>query len=173
MEANTDLVQRAREFAIKAHGGQLYGSQPYSVHLEAVAANCREQISQLPFFADAEAVEAAAWCHDVLEDTAVTRDELSEATSSTVADAVVCLTNVGDWHATVGNIASNTIARLVKLADRAANTEKSFGKEDAKALRVWAKYVEQWPLLAASIPQEEFPLLWNRLDAFYSGAGSK
>ena len=31
-------IENARGFAIDAHADQLYGSKPYSVHLDAVAA---------------------------------------------------------------------------------------------------------------------------------------
>lgn len=62
-----ELVSRARALALKAHGDQKYGEDPYSAHLEAVAALAR------PFGPWAEAL---AWLHDAVEDTDLTLDEV-------------------------------------------------------------------------------------------------
>lgn len=33
---NENIVERSRDFAIKAHGTQTYGEHPYVVHLDSV-----------------------------------------------------------------------------------------------------------------------------------------
>jgi hypothetical protein len=53
-------IQRAREFALQAHGNQRYGSHPYSYHLDAVA-------DLLAPFGDE--AQIAAYLHDTGEHT--------------------------------------------------------------------------------------------------------
>lgn len=66
METLPNDVRAIRDMAIKAHGDQMYGNQPYSVHLDEVAG----------------IVAAYGWdyvklayCHDILEDVPVTPEE--------------------------------------------------------------------------------------------------
>ena len=68
--------------------------------------------------------QAVAVLHDVFEDTAVTAQELREANlSSEVVDAVTALTpRAGQtYEQYIEQVASNAIARPVKLADLAGN----------------------------------------------------
>ena len=67
---------------------------------------------------------AVAVLHDVLEDTAVTAEELREANlSSEVVDAVTALTRRSGqtYEQYIEQVAGNAIARSVKLADLADN----------------------------------------------------
>ena len=41
MSDASDVVDRARAFAVQAHGDQRYGDEPYVVHLDEVAAIVR------------------------------------------------------------------------------------------------------------------------------------
>ena len=64
-----DLVTRARAFASQAHRRidhrRKYSNQPYEVHLKGVAALVSSATN------DPE-VQAAAWLHDLVEDTSLT-----------------------------------------------------------------------------------------------------
>lgn len=177
------LSTRARAYATASHGAQLYGTQPYTAHLEAVASLVAAQLSvrALPS-EDAEAALAAAWCHDVLEDCGVTAADLARATTPRVAALVDLLTNVpsaagvDSWSPTVARIASDPLARLIKMADRLANARASNeGRRSAdeaaraKSERTLDKYVRQWPLMAASFPSDEWPLLWGGLQTLLGG----
>jgi (p)ppGpp synthase/HD superfamily hydrolase len=55
------LVQRAREYALRMHGDQKYGDEPYSMHLEDV------ETILIEFNHISSTLRAAAWLHD-LED---------------------------------------------------------------------------------------------------------
>ncbi|NDJ55848.1 bifunctional (p)ppGpp synthetase/guanosine-3',5'-bis(diphosphate) 3'-pyrophosphohydrolase [Enterobacteriaceae bacterium 4M9] len=85
------LEERARRFASKAHAGQdqrrKYTAQPYIVHPAAVAELVR---SVMP---DDEALLAAAWLHDTVEDTATTPGDIAARFGDDVAQLVVMLTN--------------------------------------------------------------------------------
>lgn len=67
-----DILKNIEAFAREAHGDQQrkFADEPYIRHPIRVMELCREYTSDLP-------VLSAALLHDVLEDTAVTEDELS------------------------------------------------------------------------------------------------
>ncbi|WP_439357903.1 HD domain-containing protein [Bradyrhizobium sp. DASA03007] len=84
-----DLIGRAREYAIKAHGDQKrkYTGEPYWHHLQEVATIL------LRYSATADVV-AAGWLHDVLEDTNVRYGMIANEFGAGVADLVLEVTDV-------------------------------------------------------------------------------
>ena len=90
MEAGRALVDRARQFASAAHRGigqvRKYTGEPYEEHLKRVAdivATARGD----------PAMVAAAWLHDVVEDTPVSLDEVEREFGADVRDLVDALTD--------------------------------------------------------------------------------
>ncbi|GGK61266.1 HD domain-containing protein [Nocardia camponoti] len=123
MEVNAETEVRAREFAIAAHGDQRYGQYPYQHHLKAVR-------GVLADFGYAGAHGAAAWLHDVIEDTPVTYEEVESRFGREVVDLVWAVTGVGpDRKARVLDAYTKIVAYppavILKLADRTANAEAS------------------------------------------------
>jgi guanosine-3',5'-bis(diphosphate) 3'-pyrophosphohydrolase len=125
-------VDDARNFALMAHRNQRYSDQPYSVHLEHVVAVLHRYDINNP------EIIAAAWLHDVIEDTEVSPRAMQQF-GSYVAHLVWCVTNQPGANrrernaGTYPKIRSNRHAILVKLADRIANAEcshKGGGKLD-------------------------------------------
>ncbi|MEV0336740.1 HD domain-containing protein [Nocardia sp. NPDC050717] len=113
----------AQVFAIAAHGEQRYGDRPYVMHLAAVRA-------VLDDFGYDGALAAAAWLHDVIEDTPVTAEEIESRFGREILDLVWAVTGVGpDRKArnlnAYGKIAAHPPAVILKLADRTANAEAS------------------------------------------------
>ena len=97
-----------------------------------------------------EAERITAVLHDVVEDTDVTFEDLREMGYSTeVIDALVCLTNAQDAEAEpdkneryrlfIERVATNPIARRVKLADLSENMDvrrlKDFDDESADRMK--------------------------------------
>jgi hypothetical protein len=125
-----DIVDRARQFASAAHRdvGQLrkYSGQPYDEHLRQVA----EIVSRVTD--DVEMI-AAAWLHDVVEDTPTTVEEVERAFGPGVRELVEALTDVSRPHH--GNRAARKAldrehlavaparAQTVKLADLIDNCQ--------------------------------------------------
>ncbi|HEY5719512.1 MAG TPA: HD domain-containing protein [Gammaproteobacteria bacterium] len=119
-----DLVQRAAHFGTHAHQRidqrRKYTHQPYQVHLKAVA----ELVATVT---DDPVVRAAAWLHDVVEDTPATLDDLREAFGEAVARLVAELTDVsrpGDGNRAERKALdrdhlaqASPAAKTVKLAD--------------------------------------------------------
>ena len=85
------LVERAREFASKAHASidhrRKYSGVPYIEHPREVAAT----VLRVPH---TEAMLAAAWLHDVVEDTPVTLAAIVEAFGEEVGLLVEMVTDV-------------------------------------------------------------------------------
>lgn len=130
MENNLTLVERAREFSIEAHTRidhrRKYSHQPYSDHLASVA-------RIVGSVTDNEETIAAAWLHDVVEDTPATLYDIETAFGKEVAVLVENLTDVskpGDGNrATRKAIDQQHIAlgssraKTVKLADLIDNLQ--------------------------------------------------
>lgn len=116
----------ALTFAAIKHAGQVrkYTGDPYIVHLIAVAA----QVDACGGTVD---MVKAAICHDVLEDTDATYDELVAAIGASAAEYVLLLTDTGREK---GNRATRkamdrarlqaapTAVQTIKLADLIDNT---------------------------------------------------
>lgn len=115
-----DLVVRARRFAERAHDSidhrRKYSGRPYAEHLARVA----DRVAQVT--GDASAV-AAAWLHDVVEDTPATHADIEHEFGPRVAELVRALTDVDRAY---GNRATRKAADRARLAQApgAAQTVK-------------------------------------------------
>lgn len=127
MESPDDLISRAEAVATEAHRGQVdKAGRDYIEHPRRVAANARSAVAADGLEDDEAAwVIAAAWLHDVVEDTAVTESDLRRDFPAEVVDAVIAVTkrsgeDVVDYFA---RVRANRFAVLVKTADLADNTD--------------------------------------------------
>ncbi|MEG4034610.1 HD domain-containing protein [Microcoleus sp. S36b_A4] len=159
------IPNQAREFAIVQHGTQQYGEHPYSYHLARVS----QVLSEFGYAGD-EAIAAAGWLHDTLEDTPTTYEMLVSEFGKETADIVWAVTsepgeNRADrFRKTALKIQSNKKALIVKLADRIANTEASLQSNP----KLYKMYVKEFPLFKELLynPQDvELLPLWNRLES--------
>lgn len=158
-----DLVQAAKSYAICKHESQLYGSHPYSFHLESVAnlvINFGEQITII------------AWLHDVLEDTSATYNEVKELFGARVADCVLQLTDEpGDTrearkektHLKLANTKKQHLdALIVKTADRLSNVRACLNDKNIKYFDMYA--AEHKAFRAAVYREGLCDELWQELD---------
>ena len=138
MNSNLTLIEQAREFSIDAHTRidqrRKYNDQPYSEHLASVA-------RIVASVTDDEEMIAAAWLHDVVEDTPATLYDIEIAFGKEVALLVENLTDVS--KPSDGNRATrkaidrqhiasgSSRAKTVKLADLINNLQ-SICKHDKK-----------------------------------------
>jgi (p)ppGpp synthase/HD superfamily hydrolase len=120
------LAAKAKSIAALAHHGQVDAiGAPYSGHLARVASRAETIRGRMANPLDRFEVEAAAWLHDVLEDTPVTSDELRIAgIPAGVLLAVNLLTHRGGDRATyLQAITANPLALLVKISDTVDNSD--------------------------------------------------
>jgi len=132
------LPEKARLFATAAHAGQVrkYTGEPYITHATAVV----EIVRTVPH---TDVMVAAAWLHDVVEDTAATLDAIRREFGGDVAELVDWLTAASRSHD--GNRAARkaidraklakapTEAQTVKLADIIDNTATITARDPAFA----------------------------------------
>lgn len=143
-----DQIAAAEQVASGAHAGQTdKAGRPYLDHPRRVAARVQATTS------NPDAV-AAAWLHDVVEDTPVTLSQLRElGFSDTVIEAVDGLSRrPGEGDAYYRRVAANDVARVVKLADLWDNTHPDrvslLTPTDAERLR--RKYEDAARLLSTT-----------------------
>lgn len=113
----TPLTNKAMRIAYAAHHGQTDQSgQPYIFHPFHLAEQMTDEITA-----------CAALLHDVVEDTDVTIEELEREFPAEVTDALRLLTHEKgtDYFEYVRAIADNPVAKAVKLADLAHNSDES------------------------------------------------
>lgn len=138
------MTNKAREFAIKWHGDQMYGDKPYVYHLDQVASEVKRLYTDDDSIA--QLLQTVAYCHDLLEDTNCEYECLGSAFGWTVADAVLLLTKTQglryDYY--ISNIKNNFYALSVKIADTKANLKQSILDNDTKRI---VKYAKQLTLL--------------------------
>ncbi len=118
------LIEKAREMAVAPHCDQRYGDEPYSKHLDDVAAICE------PY---GEEAQVAAYLHDALEDTDLEDIKIINTFGLQTFDIVAVLTDPPGKnrkerkaisYARLGCITANSprsLALVVKAADRLAN----------------------------------------------------
>lgn len=160
-----NIKNAAQEFAIAKHGTQKYGEHPYSYHLAQVS-----QLLEEYGHAGDEAIAAAGWLHDVLEDTPTTYEMLASEFGKETADIVFAVTSepgenrIDRFHKTALKIQSNKKALIVKLADRIANTQASLETNP----KLYKMYLKEFPLFKELLynPQDaELIPMWNRLES--------
>lgn len=164
--ASTDLVILAREIALRHHGDQRYGDKPYGYHLEQVAAVLTR------FGLGTPELLAAAWLHDVIEDTGATAADL--AIAGIPARVIALVEAVTDEPGatrderkakTYPKTAALRDAVAIKLADRIANVEAG-GKV--------TKYAREQPAFRAGLhnPAHGLDALWRHLDTLFATISS-
>jgi guanosine-3',5'-bis(diphosphate) 3'-pyrophosphohydrolase len=132
------ITDKARDFAINAHGEQKYGKHPYHVHLDSVAEISSEY---------GETAQIIAYIHDVVEDTAVRLDDIESQFGKFVADCVAILTDEPGETRVERKTKTNLklekvpvdlhIALIVKTADRVANMWACVSDSNYKLLNIY------------------------------------
>ncbi|CCK76625.1 conserved hypothetical protein [Oleispira antarctica RB-8] len=132
------MKNKARTWAITHHGDQKYGENPYSVHLDAVAAIAK------PF---GKLAEVVAYLHDVVEDTDFTVAQVSEEFGELVASCVAILSDepgqdrkdrkVKTYKKMAAVSGEQELALIVKASDRLANVRACVLDKHERLLAVY------------------------------------
>ena len=137
------IVTRVREFATKAHSGQVrkYTGEPYINHPKEVA----DIVSSVT---DDRNMIAAAWLHDVVEDCGISIEEIRTVFGDDVCYLVESLTDVStksDGNRAArkaidrAHIARSSVrAKTIKLADLISNTS-SIVNHDPEFAKVYLR----------------------------------
>lgn len=136
-----NLIQRAMAFAYHAHEGQFRDNGekiPYIVH-PAQTANIISEVTRDP------EIVAAAWLHDVIEDTEYTYEEIKFVFGQRIADLVHEVTNEKnpDGSGYFPRLKTKE-GMMIKFADRLSNISDMDGWNEKrqqaylKKSRFWA-----------------------------------
>lgn len=166
---DTDLIRRAKEYAIWAHGNQRrkYSGEPYWHHLQEVATIL------LRYSASAEVV-AAGWLHDTIEDTGTTHEHLVKEFDSVIAELVLEVSDVSrpdhgnrtmrkrlDRQYLAG---ASAFGQMIKCADTISNTKDIVANDINFARKVYIpEKVALMPLLV-NVRQYRYPLWREAFD---------
>jgi len=113
----TELTNKALKIAYDAHHGQVdKGGIPYIFHPYHLAEQMDDEIST-----------CAALLHDVVEDTDITFEDLEKDFPPAVIEVLKLLTHADDedYYVYVRRLKDNPIAKKIKLADIAHNSDQS------------------------------------------------
>ena len=152
-----NLIGEANEMALKHHKGQMYNDEySYVVHLWDVY-----KILKNHNVTD-ESILAAAWLHDIIEDTSVSYNDIKKQFGHEIAEIVYCVTDELGRNRNERHLKSwskqqdSPKAIIVKQADRLANVQ-AFDKIDM--------YKKEYPDFRAALkPFGGLPELWMKLD---------
>mgnify|MGYP001084185086 CR=1 FL=1 len=160
----TNLATKAKAYAHEKHRGQTHGTRPFVSHLQEVVETLHE------FGYHDDDLTAAAWLHDVVEDTAVTIEEIYTEFGNRIGDLVDALTDGPGKtrlikkqkpYATIPKVKG---AVMVKLADRIANVRHTHA-EGKTAVRYFKTYRhEHAGFIGALRKKGEAKDMWIEID---------
>jgi (p)ppGpp synthase/HD superfamily hydrolase len=167
------LEDRARTVATLAHAGVMrkWANEPYVNHPARVAA----MVKSVPHTG---AMVAAAWLHDVVEDTNINEQQIRAVFGSEVTELVMWLTDVSLPED--GNRAKRKAidrehlsrapreAKTIKLADLIDNT-RDIAQHDPKFAKI---YLAEKRLLLEAFRGDCDPTLWDMADHFLKEHGA-
>lgn len=141
-------MMNAREYAIRAHGDQMYGYHPYVYHLDEVANYVK---STCPF----DYAVDVAYLHDVIEDTSVTYFDLLRDFGEKIANCVLLVTDHEGknrkerkkltYHAMAFYSPDvNLVPLTVKLMDRYSNVKNCIETNNVGLLKMYKKEHEDF-----------------------------
>lgn len=167
MEHWKQIIEHAKEFAIKNHEGQVHGPRPFWHHLRDVVGVLKEFDIEDPYLL------AAAWLHDVVEDTPVTVDEITAAFGDRIGALVDALTD-GEGETREEKKAKPyrmlpTVEGgiIVKLADRIANVRFSKTQDAHEYLSCYR--IEYEGFRKALWSPGKHKEMWYHLDCLLTG----
>lgn len=131
------IVERMRDFAIASHANQYYGRHPYSSHLEQVYLLARDHGLSID-------EQVAAWGHDLIEDTDVTREDIEHQFGPRVATLIWAVSGEGANRkernqSVYAKLDSYPEAVNLKLCDRLANISSCIRQLREDKLKMYRK----------------------------------
>lgn len=167
------LIEKSKTYATEKHRAvnHFYGQFRYEHHLHSVFQIGQKFIDLIPKDAQ-EIVLAACWCHDMIEDTRETYNDVKKVVGEEVADLVYAVTNEkGKNRKERANdkyyhgIVNQPYATFIKLCDRIANCEHNGDMNDL--------YRKEYPhfrnALANPIEAVDYTSMWKHLEDVLSG----
>lgn len=172
MSLDLKLIEKAKAYAIGIHTkrNQLYGKKPYSFHLQGVVDNVYKYIEYI----DPEyrtAVIMAAWCHDTLEDTGESFNDVMKVIGMRAAGIVFNVTDeqgldrLEKQLKTMPKLMRDDLAIFVKICDRLSNSSHS--KHDKPSM--YNKYKKEHILFKYVLDRKDmYTDMWDELENIFN-----
>lgn len=159
-DAIDNIADMARRFAVRAHGEQKYGDNPYSYHLSLV----EDVLTDFHYATDTW--RAAAWLHDVVEDTEWGIEYIHDLFGGDVAALVWAVTGIGknrkERNANIySKIERYPQAAILKCADRIVNVEMTMRDNHPSHGEMYRK---EMPRFAEVVKPHVPDVMWARLE---------
>lgn len=156
--------------AVRAHGDQKYGTLPYWRHLQDV-----EDVLKDFGFVSSD-YQAAAWLHDIVEDTSTTIEEVEKQFGLDVGRLVWAVTGVGHNRkarqaSIIKKLHHTKEACPLKLADRIANLEAAI--TEGNVAGKFAMYHKEQPEFEKVVRKHVPAEMWARLERTFEYAAGK
>lgn len=165
-----NIVEKAKDFALRYHGDQNHGSLKIVDHLTAVTNKLKQVLREIGEERHADQIIAAGWLHDVIEDTPVNHDELVAIFGHLIADIVQALTdsdgeNRMERHIkTYWRTRETKFATLVKMSDRWHNHQRSIENNES----FMVMYAKEYTYFKFALYRPDMAdVLWGELDYQY------
>ena len=168
MKKRLTLFDEAKYLAISLHGMQTYDKYPYYYHLEQVV----DVLDEFGFTEDKFRISGVL--HDVMEDTAISYNDIKNQFGEEIAEIVYAVTDeLGRDRKerkakTYPKIMANTDAIIVKLADRIANVRNSM-KYKPEMGKMYTKEFDDFKNALYSSTHTEATSMWNELEGIIRG----
>jgi len=165
-------VDKIIKYAIEKHyrAGNKYGEHEYDYHLNMVYIEGKHYFKEMNIPSNECLVYSKAiWCHDILTDTGVSREELRKVIGGEAEDIVWCVSGFGNNRKErnkneINKTKNNRKAVFVKLCDRLANVKKS--KHTNKNLfEMYKKEHTQFKKILYI--KGEYDLMWENLSDLF------
>lgn len=133
------MYTRAEALAKEAHAGQIHSGEVYENH-------CRRVVGYLFGYGYTDVdLLAAAWLHDVVEDTPVTLERVEAVCGATVRLVVWACTGTGDSRRERNariyeKLSGYPFAAPIKVADRIDNVERAWRTRDARLFMYYREH---------------------------------
>jgi guanosine-3',5'-bis(diphosphate) 3'-pyrophosphohydrolase len=157
------------DYVTKKHGNQMYGGyKPYMYHINQVKKVCDKFIDLYNWSShDRYVIETAVMCHDLLEDTDTSYEELEDLFGNDVAQIVFNVSGFGDNRKernkdAYSKIKTDDRSIFVKLCDRISNVEES-----ATNMKKLTMYREEYEIFKHHVFNGEFKEMWRYLDDLF------
>ena len=134
-----DVFEVAYELAQHYHFGQMYGSKPYMYHIDAVINSVKRKWGE-----HNRDILAIAALHDIIEDTKMTEELLTNLVGKDVTRCVVALSKLEgeDYLAYIFKVRQHHYSKEVKIHDTLVNLTESIMADSKSRVKKYAKQLD-------------------------------
>lgn len=168
----SEVINKAREFAIMWHGDQEYDGKPYVAHLDDVYRIVTIRSADVLFGKKREDAQIIAYLHDILEDTPCTLEEINQSFGETISNSVEAMTKRHRMGIPrfqkeaeyLRKVCKNRLATFVKICDRESNVLNCIRTRHSLFKKYKREHTAFFAVLAYAYPTYYESQVWKTLN---------